>query len=320
LANHVHTFAGNPLDRSEALRRDEATLAQLQQDADSLFLPFSKLRVGVRSSLEEAQQNAERNEDIQGPGQLLDWLPQGTLQPADCQQVIFLGIHNNRPHFAVALTPQASHQSADFVDCRMLASQLSVSDTGILSQARAQVDWHQRNPFCAQCGQATHAQRGGQIRRCDNCDRHTFPRTDPVAIMLIVDQPGGERCLLGKPQGRFARTKFYTALAGFLDQGESLEEAVRREVWEEAGIRVGHVQYHSSQPWPFPSQLMIGCHGIADTQDIHMDEVEMADVAWFHRDEVREAVRETNVDLQVPGELAIAHHLIRAWAEGEVQL
>ncbi|MEM9620895.1 MAG: NAD(+) diphosphatase [Pseudomonadota bacterium] len=310
LSNFVHTFAGNPLDRGEALRRDEATLASLQADAEAVFLPFKNLRVGVTS----------KSEDGDAANQALDWVPQGGLNTTDCQQIIFLGIHNNRPHFAAALTPDANYASADFVDCRILASLLPVAETGILAQARAQLDWHQRNPFCAQCGNATEAQRGGQIRRCHQCDKHTFPRTDPVAIMLIVDKPGGDRCLLGKPQGRFAKTSFYTALAGFLDQGESLEEAVRREVWEEAGIQVGHVQYHSSQPWPFPSQLMIGCHGIAETQQINMDEVEMADVAWFGRDEVLAAIRETNADLQVPGQLAIAHHLIRAWAEDEVQL
>jgi len=141
-----------------------------------------------------------------------------------------------------------------------------------------------------------------------------------VVIMLIVDAPGGDRCLLGKSRGRMARTNFYSALAGFLDQGESLEEAVRREVWEEAGIRVGPVQYHSSQPWPFPSQLMIGCHGVAESTEIQMDTAEMADVRWFHREEVRMALAETNPELRVPGPIAIAHHLIRTWVEAEVRL
>ena len=138
--------------------------------------------------------------------------------------------------------------------------------------------------------------------------------------MLIVDEPGGDRCLLGQSQGFMANTNFYSALAGFLDQGESLEEAVRREVREESGVIVGDVHYHSSQPWPFPSQLMIGCHGIASDTRIEIDEVEMADVSWFSRDEVIAALAEDNSELRVPGPMAIAHHLIRSWAAGEVTI
>ncbi len=305
MTDQVHTFAGNPLDRGEALRRDEAQLARLREDKNALFLPFKDLHAGVRTGADGSQQ--------------LNWLQHPELDPEGCEQLIFLGTRDRQPYFAVALTEQAAGD-AEFADCRLLAGQLPGADGGILAQARAQLDWHQRNPYCAQCGGATRAERGGQIRRCSQCKRHTFPRTDPVAIMLIVDRPGGDRCLLGKSQGRMARTNFYSALAGFLDQGESLEEAVRREVWEEAGIRVGPVQYHSSQPWPFPSQLMIGCHGIADTVEINFDEVEMADVSWFSRDEVARAIAEGNSNLRVPGPLAIAHHLIRAWVEEEVTL
>ena len=132
--------------------------------------------------------------------------------------------------------------------------------------------------------------------------------------MLIQNDVKGDFCLLGKSQGRMAQSNFYSALAGFVDQGESLEEAVRREVKEEAGIRVGQVSYHSSQPWPFPSSLMIGCHGIAINQDIVIDTEEMADVAWFDRTQVLSAIAGDNPDLRIPGPGAIAHHLIKAWA------
>jgi NAD+ diphosphatase len=135
--------------------------------------------------------------------------------------------------------------------------------------------------------------------------------------MLIVD---ADRCLLGQSAGRLARTGMYSALAGFIDQGESIEEAVRREVMEEAGIRVGHVQYHSSQPWPFPSSLMIGCHGEALSTHIEIDTNEMADVSWFSREDVQRALRGEHPELRVPGPIAIAHHLIRAWADGEVRM
>ena len=133
--------------------------------------------------------------------------------------------------------------------------------------------------------------------------------------MVISD---GDRCLLGQSAGRLARTGMYSALAGFIDQGESIEEAVRREVREEAGVEVGAVRYHSSQPWPFPSSLMIGCHGEALTTDIRIDPVEMADVRWFTRDEARGALAGEHSGLRVPGPMAIAHHLIRAWVDEAV--
>ena len=132
--------------------------------------------------------------------------------------------------------------------------------------------------------------------------------------MLIQNDAKGDCCLLGKSRGRMAQSNFYSALAGFVDQGESLEEAVRREVKEEAGITVGPVSYHSSQPWPFPSSLMIGCHGIALNRDIVIDTEEMADVAWFDRTQVLSAIAGENPDLRIPGPGAIAHHLIKAWA------
>jgi NAD+ diphosphatase len=192
---------------------------------------------------------------------------------------------------------------------------LASTDSGILAQARSQLDWHRRHQFCSVCGTRTEQRKGGHVRRCDDCGAEHFPRTDPVAIMLVTD---GDRCLLGQSAG-LARTGMFSALAGFIDQGESIEEAVRREVKEEAGIRVGEVRYHSSQPWPFPSSLMIGCHGRAETTDIHMDDEEMHDVQWFHRDAILGALGGDTSVLKVPGSIAIAHHLIRSWAEGQVR-
>jgi NAD+ diphosphatase len=301
VSTHTHTFAGNPLDRGEALRRDEASIDALAKSAEAVYLPFSRLRVLTHN-----------------PGEL-GWTARADL-PQTESSPIFLGLIEGKPHFAIDVTQAEWRDPDDFEDCRAVAAVLSTSDTGIVAQGRAQLDWHRRNRFCGQCGAPNKPERGGQIRRCTACQAHIFPRTDPVVIMLIVDRPGGEQCLLGQAQGRMASSKFYSALAGFVDQGESLEEAVRREVWEEAGLRVGHVQYHSSQPWPFPSSLMIGCHGLADTHEINIDENEMADVAWFSREAALDAVRGENPDLMVPGAMAIAHHLIRSWATGEVTL
>ena len=297
MPEHIHTFAGNPLDRGEPLRRSEAQITELEAHQDTRFLPFHKLNVGTSD-------------------EGLVWLDQARMREHKVGQKIFLGTQDGVAHFAAEIL----EETMSFTDCRAVAASVTVEETGIIAQARAQLDWHYRNPYCAQCGGKSSPERGGQIRRCGTCQKHIFPRTDPVAIMLIIDRPGGDKCLLGRPQGRFANSNFFTALAGFLDQGESLEDAVRREVWEEAGIRVGDVQYHSSQPWPFPSQLMIGCHGIAETTEINFDEIEMADVQWFSRDEARAAIEERNEDIRVPGKLAIAHHLISSWATGDVTL
>ena len=204
--------------------------------------------------------------------------------------------------------------SYEFMDARNAAEALPRQQSGILAQAKANLDWHQRHRHCARCGGTTRSKRGGQVRECSSCNAEHFPRTDPVVITLVTH---GDECLLGQSAGRLRSMRMYSALAGFMDQGESMEEAVRREVMEEAGISVGEVRYHSSQPWPFPSSLMIGSHSQALTTDINIDEFEMTDVQWFERSEVISALDQTNPDLRVPGPIAIAHHLIKSWAHGE---
>ena len=299
----IHTFAGNPFDRADAARRDPEWLARARTNPDSRFLGFNRLNVLI---------------DTTGEAQLC-WLTGAELQQLERQgEPIFLGLQGGVPHFAIDLS-QVSEAVADlqpqteFRDCRMAAMALPSPQTGIVAQARSQLDWHARHQYCSVCGSPTQADRGGHLRRCPQCGAEHFPRTDPVAIMLILH---GDECLLGQPAGRFAGTGLYTALAGFIDQGESIEEAVRREVREEANIEVGEVSYHSSQPWPFPSSLMIGCHGIATSTEITVDDQELADVAWFSKEEVSRALAGEHPQMQVPGPIAIAHHLIRAWVDG----
>jgi len=302
-----HVFSGNPLDRGDVQRRDEDWLRQTARDPRSRFLPVWQLDILLR--------NGDRAE--------LGW-----VKPADIERLdvdvppVFLGLRDGTAHFAVDVSAVEEPLPAlnleepwDFVEARAAAAQLKPEDVGILAQSKAQVDWHRRHRFCGVCGGATEQGRGGQVRRCNACYAEHFPRTDPVAIMVITD---GERALLGQSRGRLARSGRYSALAGFIDQAECIEEAVRREVKEEAGITVGEVRYHSSQPWPFPSSLMIGCHGMALTTDIAMDDEEMTDVRWFTRQEVLSALAGKNPNLRVPDPVAIAHHLIRAWAEGRV--
>jgi NAD+ diphosphatase len=304
-----HVFTGNPLDRGDVQRRDEQWLETHATHPRSRFLPLWQLNVLLHAGSEAR----------------LGWLSAGAITRLGIDvPPVFLGLSEGVAHFAIDVSqlgdPQHDLQldgAWRFEEARAAAAELSLAETGILAQSRAQIDWHRRHQFCSVCGQRTEQGRGGHVRRCLACKAEHFPRTDPVAIMVVAD---GDRCLLGQTRGRLSRTGTYSALAGFIDQGESIEEAVRREVKEEAGIEVGRVHYHSSQPWPFPSSLMIGCHAQALSSDIHKDDEEMTDVQWFSRDEVVAALHGTHPSLRVPAPIAIAHHLIKAWADGEIHL
>ncbi len=225
-----------------------------------------------------------------------------------------LGIVAEGPRLAghvAAATPLPDDIKA--VDLRSLAidGALEQGDLAALAQARSYLHWHAVNRFCGSCGAPLEMKGGGGSRTCPSCAGEIFPRVDPVVIMLAID---GERCLLGR-QSRFA-PGMYSALAGFLEPGETIEEAVRREVKEEAGIRIGRVAYHSSQPWPFPSSLMIGCHAEALSTEVDVDAEELEDCRWFDREEVRLMLADEHPQgLKAPFPMAIAHHLIAAFAE-----
>lgn len=312
----THTFAGNSLDRADTMRRDEAQIQAATDHHTSLYLPLRKLNVLVNPA---PSKSSATDSALQ-----LCWLSQHQVAAANISVTpVLLGTRQATAHFAIDVselddprTVLGLAEDCHFEDCRSAAMMLSADQSGIVAQSRSQIDWHRRHQFCSVCGKRTSSQKGGHVRRCPSCKSEHFPRTDPVAIMLIVD---GDRCLLGQSAGRLARTGMYSALAGFIDQGESIEEAVRREVGEEAGVQVADVRYHSSQPWPFPSSLMIGCHGRATSTEICMDTTEMADVRWFSRVEVDTALRDRNGDLKLPGPIAIAHHLIASWVAGDIE-
>ena len=302
-----HIFAGNPLNRGEKERRDEEWIRRKAQDSTSKFLPLWGSQVLISDTSQPE----------------LGWLDRSALAEAGFDwDPWFLGLQGGTAHFAVDLSQKAEvgerlkeTGNYRFEDARSAAEMLSTPEAGILAQGRAQINWHNRHGFCSVCGHATVVLRGGQKRQCPGCQAEHFPRVDPVIIMVVSDQ---DRCLLGQSRGRLAAMNRYSALAGFVDQGESIEEAVAREVMEEAGLEVKNVRYHSSQPWPFPSSLMIGCHAEAATTKIAMDAEEMTDVQWFEREEVLLALAEKSERLRLPGRIAIAHHLIRAWAEGDL--
>jgi NAD+ diphosphatase len=202
------------------------------------------------------------------------------------------------------------------VDLRSLAAGGLVppDQASMLATAKALMSWHARRRYCSNCGQPSGAAAAGWRRECRTCGNQHFPRTDPVVIMLAVD---GDDCLLGR-QPRFPRG-MYSALAGFVEPGETIEAAVRREILEESGVVCGEVHYFASQPWPFPSSLMIGCFAEARSRAVTIDRTELEDARWFSRDETLALLEKRHPDrLAAPIPMAIAHHLIRRWASGGV--
>ncbi|GGE33363.1 NADH pyrophosphatase [Agaricicola taiwanensis] len=228
---------------------------------------------------------------------------------------LYLGRQDGAPIFArrIELEPDSGEAShGTLADLRTLAieGQIEVSGVALLGLAKSLLSWHRRHGFCANCGERTAPVHGGWRRDCPSCNAEHFPRVDPVAIMLVTE---GDRCLLGR-QPRFA-TGSYSCLAGFIEPGETAENAVRREVKEEAGVTVGAVRFLASQPWPFPHSLMIGCHGEALSTDITIDRDELEDARWFTREELRQMIAGTHAGgLRIPPPISIASGMLRHWA------
>jgi NAD+ diphosphatase len=284
-------FVGNPLDRADRLRHSPEALAAARADPRALVLPFCELRPSLTGS-EEAPQ--------------LGWVSAASLAPDT--DLLLLGLDGaGVPHFAAGVSE--SPDGARATDARAAAMRLTGVDSGILAQARAMLAWHSRHGACAVCGAPSRIERGGYLRRCTVCAAEHFPRTDPVTIMLIV-QPG--HCVLGRKK-EFPKNTF-SALAGFLEPGETIEDAVRREVMEEAGLTVGRVRYVASQPWPFPSTLMIGCFAEAISNDITPDTEELEAVAWFSLEDCRAALAGQGPFIMA-SPVAIAHHLLKSWVQ-----
>jgi NAD+ diphosphatase len=230
---------------------------------------------------------------------------------------IFLGLDGDRAVFALDVSDAADPSNVGplaglgyFRDARVAGSMVSIKDSAIIAQAKAMIDWHQRHGFCPKCGAPTKMMDAGYRRLCGKCNAEHFPRVDPVVIMLATH---GEACLVGR--GKQFPPGMFSALAGFVEPGETIEEAVRRELMEEASVKVGEVTYYATQPWPFPSSLMIGCFAKAESRDIKVDENELAEVRWIERRVARELIEGKRIDgLLVPPPVAIAHHLIKTWA------
>ena len=234
------------------------------------------------------------------------------------RESVFLGIEGDAPRFGFGLDPQAvealkTRNDLKITDLRSIAVQGLVGADHLppLAEAKALLGWHARHRFCSNCGSPTHPVQAGWRRDCPVCKVQHFPRTDPVVIMTVI---AGEHCVLGRSQ-RFAPT-MWSCLAGFIEPGETIEEAVRREVQEEVGVVCGKVGYFVSQPWPFPSSLMIGCHAQALSKEIVIDREEIEAARWFTREELAAMLRREHKDgLTTPPPVAIAHHLIRDFVE-----
>jgi NAD+ diphosphatase len=296
------TFSGSTLDRSSNQRRDAEWIQRHLADDAARFLPIWKLNPLVKLGDERA----------------LGWARREMFDEIDPEPMpVMLGVEGDVAHFAVDVSSVADPETAfgveevaKFEELRGVVPQLSHAEASIAAHARSLIDWHARHGFCAACGEPTVCESGGTQRRCPDCAAEHFPRTDPVAIAVIGM---GDRCLLGRGPG-WPET-MYSALAGFVEPGETIEEAVRREVKEESGIDVGAVRYVKSQPWPFPSSLMIGCVADAESEAITVDHAELEDVRWFTLDQIQSALEGHSKDLFVPPPFAVANHLVRAWAQ-----
>ncbi|MGE0847410.1 MAG: NAD(+) diphosphatase [Flavobacteriaceae bacterium] len=294
-------FSRNGLDRQAQFRPDAARLSAMAESADARFVLVAGDRILVDVSRQPCDTQFDR--PTAAP-----WMAGG--------EPVFLGSENGHAVFAVpALDEPALPDTVKAIDLRSIAMQglLGDSQTGAAAQARSLVHWHESHRFCSRCGQESAMREGGYRRDCPACGAQHFPRTDPVAIMLAVD---GDRCLLGR-QARFLPDT-YSALAGFIEPGETIEDAVRREVFEESGVRVGEVRYVASQPWPFVSSLMIGCIAEAISREIVIDGEELEDCRWFSREDAAAMIERRHVSgLMVPTPMAIAYTLVRSWVSGE---
>jgi NAD+ diphosphatase len=303
-------FAGSPLDRASEKRTDSNWVESKRRDPSSLILPMWRLEPFLLGS--------EKLEPPVELGLIQTGIADSLAAPdAVC---IFLGLDAERAVFALDVSNADDPANVGplaglgyFRDARVAGSLVSIKHSAIIAQANAMIYWHRRHGFCPVCGTPTKIMDAGYRRLCGKCNAEHFPRVDPVVIMLATH---GEACLVGR--GKQFPPGMFSALAGFVEPGETIEEAVRRELMEEASVKVGEVIYYATQPWPFPSSLMIGCFAKAENRDVKVDENELAEVRWLERRVARELIEGKQVDgLRVPPPIAIAHHLIRTWALGD---
>ncbi len=299
LPRRPNVYTGNPLDRAGQLRTNADWITAALAAPTTQFVPLWRGRALLRQGADGAAEAV---------------FPQGML--VEGWPWAFLGTLGEVASFAVDLSaaedpmPLVPAGPGEFVELRGASAGLSGVQAAILAHARAMMHWRSRHRFCGLCGAACEPEQAGHVMACTGCGTHHFPRTDPAVIMLVALQ---DRVLLGHSQ-RFRamspNSTMYSTLAGFVEPGESLEEAVAREVLEESGVRVGAVRYHSSQPWPFPGNIMLGFYAEALTEAIQVDTTELVDARWFSRAELADPAAH---GFALPRNDSIARRLIEDW-------
>jgi NAD+ diphosphatase len=296
-------FVTHVLDRAAHLRTDDAKLLALEGKRDT------RAYVLHRDSLVVAREN--------GGSRALLTIDEALKHGAN-PGTIFLGLREGAAIFGMGIGAPAvekllTRDDVAVSELRGMAMQgvVAPDQLSAIAMAKSLVNWHQRHGYCANCGTRTAMKQGGWKRDCPNCKAEHFPRTDPVVIMLVTS---GDKCLLGR-QKQFL-PGMYSCLAGFVEAAETIEDAVRREIFEESGIRCTDVNYYMTQPWPYPSSLMIGCTARATNEDIIVDHSELEDARWFDRREATLMIKRQHPDgLAGPHPFAIAHHLLGRWVQ-----
>lgn len=308
-------YAGGDLDRAGIQRKDPAWVAAQLARADTLLVPVWRDR-NLIAGLPEGTPRAVTPERANAE----DVLASAAGEP------VFLGTRGDRALFASDLSACDENRAEQlaggdgFIDLRVVGPLLSATDAALCAYARGISYWNRHNQFCHRCGNNNHAEQGGYARKCNACEHITFPRTDPAVIMLVVAESdsGPARCLLGRDP-RWPRGT-YSTLAGFVEPGESLEEAVVREVFEETGVRVHEVSYMASQPWPFPASIMLGFRAAAKDTALNLDTEEVEDARWFTAVEIAKFGEwgDHHAPLQVPRRDSIARFLIDTWVAEQI--
>lgn len=309
-------YSGLHLDRAGNHRRNASWVSRKLHDSQTLAVP-----VWRNKNLFEGVSKAK----VQ-PAILENKYARKTLEVAET--TIFLGLDNGHAVFAAILSKFEESEAkkivgkGDFIDLRQVGSYLETGQAALLAFARGMDYWHQTHLHCGKCGHPTETRHGGHMRLCSNshCGKEVFPRTDPAVIMLIESprkDDGPRKCLLARHE-RILQ-KMYSTLAGFVEPGETLEEAVAREVYEEVGIRVKNITYMASQPWPFPASIMLGFRAEALTMKTRIDPEELTEAKWFEAGEVKKADRgeKTKNDLILSPKDSIARSLIRTWLDDQ---
>jgi NAD+ diphosphatase len=304
LASRPNVYSSSPLDRIATRREDHAWVEQQLHDPNALFVLVWRNRNLVRG-LDDGNPEAvyisgemATSLRMHGAGTSAPWAFLGLLD-----EVAVFALDISAAEDPVPLLPESLGK---FVDLRSVGWGVPRPEASVLAHARGMMHWRARHRFCGVCGGVCEVKSSGHVMQCTACETQHFPRTDPAVIMLVHR---GDKALLGHST-RFPRATMYSTLAGFVEPGETLEEAVRREVFEEAGIKVGAVHYHSSQPWPFPGNIMLGFYAEGLTEEITIDTEELKDARWFTRDEMRNCDQH---GFALPRVDSIARRLIEDW-------